>query len=348
MRTFLSTCWAAHPVRTLGGTTTATASGGVATFDDLTLGRVGSPYQIQASSAGLVGATTADLSVTPAAPTHLVITLQPPASVTAGSGFGLGVSVEDAFGNPVTGYGGGVTVTLEGGPAGSSLLGTSSEQASQGVATFSGLTIDRAGGDFVLKVVAEGVGSLSTSTFQVVPAAPSRLVIVDEPASRTVAGQSFGFTAAVEDPYGNVSTGFGGTVTATLASNPAGGSLSGPASANAVNGVVTFTAMALNRAGAGYEVEASSDGLSSTATTPITVSASAPVRLVITTQPSGTVAARRSSRSVSRLWMLSAIWRPASAAPWWRRSRRISIITRCAERFRSRRAAARPYSPTRA
>jgi hypothetical protein len=278
----------------LGGTATASAASGVATFDGLTLGRVGSPYRIQASSPGLSGATTDELSVTPAAPAQLVMTLQPPASVTAGSAFGLGVSVEDALGNLVTGYGGDVTLALERGPAGSSLSGTLSATVSQGVASFSGLTINQAAGDFALKVAANGVGSVSTSSFRVVPAAPSQLVIIDQPPSRTVAGQEFGFTAAVEDQFGNVATGFSGPVTASLANDPAGGSLSGPVVSDAVNGIATFNGLTVDQAGVDYAIEAASGGLNSSSLTSISVAPAAASRLIITARPPSTVGANRS------------------------------------------------------
>lgn len=277
----------------LGGMTTVAASGGVATFTSLTVDQVGTPFQIQASSPGLASATTADLSVTPASPAQLVITLQPPTSVTAGSGFGLGVSIEDAYGNLVTGYGGDLIVSLRGGPAGSSLSGTTSEPASLGTATFSGLTLDRAGSGDVLEVAADGLSGASTAPIRVVDAAPSRLVIVTEPPGRTVAGQPFGFSAALEDAYGNVETGFGGTVNATLAMGPAGGALSGRVSATAVNGVANFPALAIDQAGSGYAVEASSGGLSSDASTPITVVPGTPSRLIITLQPPGSVPVNR-------------------------------------------------------
>jgi hypothetical protein len=276
----------------LGGTTTAVVSGGVATFDGLTLDGAGSSYRIEASSPGLTGVTTADLSVSPASPARLVITAQPPASVTAGSGFGLGVSVEDAFGNPVSGYAGTVTVSLEREAGGTMLSGGTSLQATQGVATFSGLAIDQAGGD-VLEVTADGVGSLSTTPLQVVPAAPSQLVLVDAPPTSLIAGQSFGLAAAVEDWYGNVATQFSGTVTATLAQAPVGGSLSGPVSVQAVNGIARFTGLALDKAGGGYAVEATSAGLTPAPSPAITVAPASPSRLVVTLQPPGRVVAGR-------------------------------------------------------
>ena len=64
------------------------------------------------------------VAVTSAGPAQLVIEAGPPSSVTAGAGFGLTVSVEDAYGNVETGYGGNVTVGLAGGPRGAASGGT--------------------------------------------------------------------------------------------------------------------------------------------------------------------------------------------------------------------------------
>ncbi len=52
-------------------------------------------------------------------PTQLAVTAQPPASVTAGSGFGLTVPVEDSSGNVITNYNGSVTIALATNPGGS-------------------------------------------------------------------------------------------------------------------------------------------------------------------------------------------------------------------------------------
>ena len=55
---------------------------------------------LSASGYGL-GVTSA-ITVTPAAPSQVVITTQPPATVTARTGFGLQASIEDQYGNVVT------------------------------------------------------------------------------------------------------------------------------------------------------------------------------------------------------------------------------------------------------
>ena len=184
-------------------------------------------------------------------------------------------------------------MSLESGPAGASLSGQTTVKAAQGMASFSGLTIDKAGGNDVMQVAVDGVGSITTSPFQVVPAAPSQLVIVDQPPSQLVAGRSFGVTVAAEDHYGNTVAGFNNAVTVALANGPAGSVLSGVDSADAVNGVASVTGLALDRAGAGYRVQAASDGMTSSASTAMTVAPAAPSRLVITLQPPASVVARQ-------------------------------------------------------
>ena len=92
-----------------------------------------------------------------------MVTAQPPASVTAGSGFGLTVQAEDSSGNLVTSFNGPVTVALASNPGGDTLGGTLTVTASGGVATFSGLTLTRAASGYTLVVTGSGVGEGVTS-----------------------------------------------------------------------------------------------------------------------------------------------------------------------------------------
>ena len=83
------------------------------------------------------------VTLNPASSTHLVVTQPPPASITAGSPFGLTVAVEDSSGNLVSSFDGTVTVGLASNPGGTTLGGKLVVAASGGVATFSGLTLDQ-------------------------------------------------------------------------------------------------------------------------------------------------------------------------------------------------------------
>jgi len=123
---------------------------------------------------GAVGVVT----LNPASATHLVVTQPPPASVTAGSPFGLTVRAEDSSGHLVASFGGTVTVGLASNPGGTTLGGTLVVAASGGVATFSGLTIPTVGSGYTLYVSASGSTSTTTVPFNVVSSTASRALAV--------------------------------------------------------------------------------------------------------------------------------------------------------------------------
>ena len=158
---------------TLGGTLTATASNGLATFSGLTLTTAASGYTLSVSSSGLTGATPSAITVTPAAASQLVITQQPPASVLVNSAFGLRVAVDDTYGNVVTSASNTVKVAFANNPTGAKLGGTLSVKASQGVASFSGLTINKVGSGYTLQLSSSGLSSAVTNAINVTKSAPS-------------------------------------------------------------------------------------------------------------------------------------------------------------------------------
>jgi hypothetical protein len=129
---------------TLGGTVTVNASAGVATFTGLNLTRAASGYTLVASGGSLSPATTSAIQVVAATATQWVVTTEPPASVTAGSGFGLTVTAEDRYGNVATSFNNSVALAIASNPGGATLGGTVTLNASAGVATCSGLTLNMA------------------------------------------------------------------------------------------------------------------------------------------------------------------------------------------------------------
>jgi pantothenate kinase type III len=272
----------------LGGTLTIPARDGATDFSGLTIDQVGSAYAIQAGAAGLSSATTTAFAVTPAAPSQLAITDQPPSSITAGAGFGLSVSVEDAFGNAEPSYIGNVSVTLTGRTG---LGGTLTIPTSNGVASFSGLTLDRAESGYTLHAADIGLTGASTTAFQVTPSAASQLVTVAQPPDSVAAGQSFGFTIAAEDPFGNVVTGFDGTVTASMADDRSDAPLSGALTVTANRGLASFSGLTIDQAGSGYALKTAAGNLSDAATAPIAVSPTSATRLVVTARPPASVTA---------------------------------------------------------
>jgi streptogramin lyase len=89
------------------------------------------------ASAGKLGVLTPTLD--------LVATTGPPTFVAPGASFSLTIAVNYLSGKPDTGFNGPVTLALVSDPGGATLGGTLAVAAHDGVATFTGLTINRAG-----------------------------------------------------------------------------------------------------------------------------------------------------------------------------------------------------------
>lgn len=101
-----------------------------------------------------------------------MVTAQPPGSVTAGSSFSLVVAAENSLGNVDPTFNGSVTIALVNNPGGSTLGGTLTVTAVNGKATFSGLTLDKAGNGYTLLVSASGLTSAITNSLNVTAPQP--------------------------------------------------------------------------------------------------------------------------------------------------------------------------------
>jgi hypothetical protein len=82
---------------------------------------------------------------------------------------------------------------------------------------------------------------------------------------------------AARDSFGNTVTGFTGAVTVAITANPAGGTLSGILTQNAVAGVATFSNLAVDNLGSGYQLAATATGLATATSTAFDVTAPAGV-----------------------------------------------------------------------
>ncbi|MGA7497522.1 MAG: dockerin type I repeat-containing protein [Isosphaeraceae bacterium] len=196
----------------------------------------------------------------------LAVTTQPPASVAAGSSFGLSVTAKDSSGNVDTSFTGTVTVALGSNPVDGILGGTLSVTAQSGVASFLDLTLDKVGTGYTLLVSATGLDGATTNDITVTPAAVTQLVVTSQPPPAVAPDSAFGLVVAACDPFGNVDTSFSGSVAVALLNNPGGATLGGTLSVTAQGGVATFSDLTLNELGFGYTLSVSYSGLT-TATT---------------------------------------------------------------------------------
>jgi hypothetical protein len=157
---------------TLGGTLSGSATGGLAFFPGLTINHPAAGYTIQATAAGLSSGVSAPFNVTNE---QFSVTTQPPATVGIGASFGFVASVEDGTGNIDKSFSGSATLSiLSSNGAVPTLSGTPTVAAVNGIATFSGLSVNQPG-SFELSVSGNGVGSGITNPFTVIAAPTSHV-----------------------------------------------------------------------------------------------------------------------------------------------------------------------------
>src|SRR5438132_611587 len=277
----------------LTGTTSVTAVAGVATFSGLSVDKVGTGYTLTAVATGLTTGSSSVFNVTPGAASRLVFTVQPTPTV-AGATItpAVQVTAQDAHGNTATAFSGNVTVAIGTNAGGGVLSGTTNVAAGGGIATFSGLSINKTGTGYTLTAGASGVGGGATSAaFSVTAGAPSVLVFSVQPTSATAgAAITPAVQVTAQDAQGNVATAFSGSVTVALGANPGGGTLAGTATVTAAGGVATFSGLSVNKAGSGYTLTATAAGLRTSTSTPFTITVGALAQLVFTVQPTNVVA----------------------------------------------------------
>lgn len=210
---------------------------------------------------------------------RLAISAQPPAISVAGNSFGLTVRVNDSVGTLMTSYNGNVTVSLANNPTGATLGGTVTVAAVNGIATFTGLSITKAGSGYTIQASASGLSSITTSAFSITPAALSKLGVTSLPAS-VAAGAAFAVAVAGQDVYGNTISSFNGLVSLALDNNPGGGILAGTLTATATSGVANFPGLSINEPASGYTLRATSAGLTDAVSVGFTVANVPPVAAI--------------------------------------------------------------------
>ncbi|HET7250882.1 MAG TPA: hypothetical protein VFI79_13615 [Gemmatimonadales bacterium] len=274
---------------TLGGTKTQSASAGVAVFSNLTINRPGTGYTLVVSVSGGVSQTSAPFNIVPGPPALAVFTVQPN-TATAGAAIApaIQVQVQDAAANVVTTFNSNVTMTIGTNPAGGTLSGTPTVAASAGVATFSNLSIDKAGTGYKLTATA-GTGSGQSNAFNVAAGAATQLVFATQPTA-TAAGSNIAPAVVVtaQDQFGNTATSFANAITMAITggTGKAGAALSGTKTVTAVNGTATFSTLSIDSAGTGYTLSATASGLvGGFASANFNITPGAATQLVFTGQP---------------------------------------------------------------
>ncbi|HEU5048753.1 MAG TPA: Ig-like domain-containing protein [Gemmatimonadales bacterium] len=184
---------------------------------------------------------------------RLVIQIEPASSSPSGVAFSRQPQVQlvDANGNPVARTGLAVSAEIASGPAGATLVGSTTVSTNdQGLAVFGNLGISGASATYTLNFTAANVAGAISQPISISAGAAAALAMVTQPSASTPTGSPFAQQPAVRlvDAIGNPVARAGVTVTVGLASGS--GSLSGTTSVPTDgSGVARFSDLAISGSG---------------------------------------------------------------------------------------------------
>ena len=258
---------------TLSGDVSVNAVNGVATFNNIVLDREGQGYKLTAWATELTTATSNAFDISPRVATQLSFSTQPGgASIDNALNPQPVVSVLDAQGSIVTSYTGAITLTLGTNPGSGILTGTITLNAVNGVASFSDLSINKAGTGYRLLASAAGLSSTTSAAFNITASIATQLRFSIQPGSATE-GSPLNPQPVVQvlDAQGNLVSSYTGAVTLVLGNNPGNASLNGTITVNAVNGVANFSGLSISKSGLDYTLVASASALNKATSLPFDV-----------------------------------------------------------------------------
>ena len=263
----------------LSGTTAISVENGVATFSDLAISKAGAGYTLVATTDDGTTATSQPFTVAAGPATQLVFSAQPGgAPANAPLDPQPVVTALDANGDVATSYNGPVTIALGNNPGNATLNGTTTVNAVNGVATFNGISVSKPGSGYTLVATAQGLTEATSDPFTVTEElVPTQLAFSTQPGG-AAAGEPLNPQPVVSvlDQNGDLVTSYNGPVTIALGNNPGNATLNGTTTVNAVNGVATFSGLAISKPGSGYTLVAAAQGLAQATSEPITITAVEP------------------------------------------------------------------------
>ena len=190
------------PVWSPDGSTLAFESDRLGNFNVHVISASGGPPSVLASHFNYDGRPSWSSRSDPAiGVSHLGFTVEPSSSVVNEPiAPAVQVSARDAGGNLVTAFSGDVTIGLLENPHGAVLTGTTTVAATNGVATFSDLRVDKPGFGYVLAASAGGLGVARSVPFEILgdPALSGALVYFSN--FETAPGPEWSHTLRSDDP----------------------------------------------------------------------------------------------------------------------------------------------------
>src|SRR5207244_101435 len=161
------------------------------TFSGLSIDKAGTGYTLVASSGGLTDPTSTAFNITAGSATQLVFTGQPSntrseeALVGGVEGTGRAGQQQKANGRTgnETGVMGNVTVAIGANAGRRTVLVTGVETCVSAIATFSGLSIDKAGTGYTLVASSGGLTDPTSTAFNITAGSATQLVFTGQPSN---------------------------------------------------------------------------------------------------------------------------------------------------------------------
>jgi len=224
---------------TLSGTTTVAATGGVATFSDLSVNKAGSGYTLTASSPGLQSATSPPFTVEPGPARNLAIATGNDQTATVNSSVPTppAVLVRDQFDNPVPGV---LVMFAVTSGAGVVTPATAVTTGTNGIAALTSWTLGTTAGPDTLTATATGLAGVqftATATAAAPSADQSRVEASPTQTIASAGASASTITVTVRDAFGNSVRG----ATVTLAASGTANTLAQQSDTTNASGQVTGT-----------------------------------------------------------------------------------------------------------
>ena len=278
---------------TLGGTLTVAAVAGIATFSDLEVDTVANAYSLNFTSGALTNDISDTFDVTAAPATKLAFNVQP-SNTQAGQGISPSITVEiqDAASNVVTTATDNVTLAFgtDASSGAATLGGTLTVAAVAGIATFSGINIDKAFTGYTLNATSGALTLATSTTFDITPYTAVKLGYKVEPVDTTDAAViSPSIEVSILDTYDNIVTSASVTITLAFANDASSGSatLGGTLAKATSSGVATFDNITVNYPATGYTLQATGGAYTASTSAAFTIFGT-PAKLGFSTQPADT------------------------------------------------------------
>ena len=279
---------------TLSGAIHKKAEGGIASFDDLMLSRLGKDYTLAVSSGTMQGDTTPAITVV--GPAYKLVFLESPKDGIRNGRLAGKLQVQDSLGTPRNSGNVDVSLALMSPPGSRAVLvGTTkvSGRAASGSAStptealVADIRVTEDGRGFVLVAAAPRLGAAQSEPFSMEPHGTAYRLAFESAVPVSNPGKSMPFVdVKVLDSIGNLVAASSEPITVALDAGPVGATLNGTATVAASGGVARFTGLSLSAIGTGYVFRATAGALlAAKSRTFAVVDPASPCKLGFTQQP---------------------------------------------------------------